>query len=53
MAPVSAGFLLSISPSLPLFTSASILFVAAGCSLALPFERISEGKGGGGAIMSH
>lgn len=52
MAPVSAGALLSISPSLPVFTSAAIFILTAACSLLLPFERIAEG-GKGGAVMAH
>ncbi|WRT65227.1 uncharacterized protein IL334_002170 [Kwoniella shivajii] len=50
MAPVSAGFLLSISPSLPVFVSAAIFVVTAGCSLALPFERVGGGKSTGGLM---
>ncbi|WVW78971.1 hypothetical protein I302_100934 [Kwoniella bestiolae CBS 10118] len=50
MAPVSAGFLLAISPSLPVFVSAAIFVGTAGCALALPFERVG-GKGGGGGMM--
>lgn len=44
MAPVSAGFLLAISPNLPVFTSAVIFILTAACSLLLPFERVAEGK---------
>jgi len=51
IAPVSAGFLLTISPSLPVFASAAILTVTAGCSLALPFERVAN-RGKDGA-MAH
>ncbi|KAK8846568.1 hypothetical protein IAR55_005654 [Kwoniella newhampshirensis] len=49
IAPVSAGFLLAFSPSLPVFTSAAIFCLTAGCSLALPFER-AGGKIGGGSM---
>jgi hypothetical protein len=52
MAPVSAGALLGISPSLPVFVSAAVFVVTAACSLLLPFERISEG-GKRGAVMAH
>ena len=52
MAPVSAGLLLTLSPSLPVFVSAAIFVATAACSLALPFERVPEGKRGGGA-MAH
>ena len=45
MAPISAGALLNIAPSLPLFTSAGVFLLTALCSLALPFERVAEGKG--------
>lgn len=44
MAPVSAGFLLAITPNLPVFTSAVIFIITAACSLLLPFERVAEGK---------
>ncbi|WWC67456.1 uncharacterized protein I206_101364 [Kwoniella pini CBS 10737] len=47
MAPVSAGFLLSITPSLPVFISAAIFVLTAGCALALPFERVGGRSGGG------
>ncbi|KAK6904238.1 membrane transporter [Kwoniella mangroviensis CBS 10435] len=50
IAPVSAGFLLTISPSLPVFVSAAIFVGTAGCALALPFERVGGG-GKGGALM--
>ncbi|WVR04249.1 hypothetical protein IAU60_001249 [Kwoniella sp. DSM 27419] len=50
IAPVSAGYLLSFSPSLPVFTSAAIFCLTAGCALALPFERVG-GKGSTGGIM--
>ncbi|WWC87375.1 uncharacterized protein L201_002264 [Kwoniella dendrophila CBS 6074] len=46
-APVSAGFLLSISPSLPVFASAAIFVATAACALALPFERVGGGRSGG------
>ncbi|WVQ83853.1 hypothetical protein IAT38_005997 [Cryptococcus sp. DSM 104549] len=49
-APVSAGFLLTISPSLPVFTSAAIFCMTAVCSLLLPFERVAGAKGGGGLM---
>jgi hypothetical protein len=45
MAPITAGFLLNISPALPLFASAGVFALTAGCSLLLPFERVAEGKG--------
>ncbi|KAK4685766.1 hypothetical protein P7C73_g4374, partial [Tremellales sp. Uapishka_1] len=51
LAPVSAGLLLSISPSLPVFASAAILVGTAGCSLLLPFERVAGKSGSGG--MTH
>ncbi|WWC58954.1 uncharacterized protein I303_101499 [Kwoniella dejecticola CBS 10117] len=52
MAPVSAGFLLSITPSLPVFISAAIFVITAGCALALPFERVGgKGSSGGGGLM--
>lgn len=44
MAPITAGIFLSISPSLPLFVSAAVFLLTAGCSLALPFERVAEGR---------
>ncbi|WWD21884.1 hypothetical protein CI109_106372 [Kwoniella shandongensis] len=50
MAPVTAGILLSFSPSLPVLTSAAIFCVTAGCSLALPFERMGGKRGGGGMM---
>ncbi|OCF33983.1 membrane transporter [Kwoniella heveanensis BCC8398] len=52
IAPVLAGFLLSVSPSLPVFTSAAVFCLTAGCSLALPFERVGgkAGRGGGGLM---
>lgn len=53
MAPVSAGFLLAISPNLPVFTSAVIFVLTAACSLLLPFERIAEGKSRGVAVAGH
>lgn len=52
-APVLAGALLSISPSLPVFVSAAVFCVTAACSLALPFERIADGKSRAGAAMAH
>ncbi|WVF70394.1 hypothetical protein IAT40_005184 [Kwoniella sp. CBS 6097] len=52
IAPVLAGFLLSVSPSLPVFTSAAVFCLTAGCSLALPFERVGgkAGRGSGGLM---
>ncbi|WVO22829.1 uncharacterized protein IAS62_004172 [Cryptococcus decagattii] len=50
IAPVSAGFLLTITPSLPLFTSAAVFCMTAVCSMALPFER-AEGAGRGSRMM--
>ncbi|OWZ53581.1 membrane transporter [Cryptococcus neoformans 125.91] len=50
MAPVSAGFLLTLTPSLPVFTSAAIFCMTAACSMALPFERI-RGAGRGNRMM--
>ena len=52
MAPVTAGWLMSISPSVPLYASAAILMATAVCSLMLPFERVSGGRGKG-AAMAH
>ena len=46
MAPVSAGFFFRITASLPLFVSAGVFIFTAGCSLALPFERVAERKRG-------
>jgi hypothetical protein len=51
IAPVTAGFLLTISPSLPVFTAAAIFAGTAGCSLLLPFERVAGASGG--AAMAH
>ena len=53
LAPVSAGVLLTIYPSLPVFSSAAIFLVTAGCSLALPFERVAEGRRKGVASLAH
>ncbi|KIR34951.1 membrane transporter [Cryptococcus deuterogattii MMRL2647] len=50
IAPVLAGFLLTITPSLPLFTSAAVFCMTAACSMALPFER-AEGAGRGSRMM--
>ncbi|ODN74810.1 hypothetical protein L202_07125 [Cryptococcus amylolentus CBS 6039] len=47
LAPVSAGFLITVSPSLPVFTSAAIFCMTAACSLALPFERVGGPSTGG------
>ncbi|WVQ75341.1 hypothetical protein IAR50_004960 [Cryptococcus sp. DSM 104548] len=47
LAPVSAGFLITVSPSLPVFTSAAIFCMTAACSLALPFERVGGPSSGG------
>ncbi|ORX36134.1 major facilitator superfamily domain-containing protein [Kockovaella imperatae] len=52
VAPVFAGFLLTVSPSLPLFVSAAIFVLTAVCALLLPFER-ADGTGKGGAVMAH
>lgn len=48
---MTAGFLLTISPSLPVFTAAAIFAGTAGCSLLLPFERVAGGSAGG--VMAH
>ncbi|ORY24113.1 major facilitator superfamily domain-containing protein [Naematelia encephala] len=55
IAPVFAGFLLTISPSLPVFASAGVFVGTAACSLALPFERVVEGTSSarGGAGFAH
>jgi hypothetical protein len=53
VAPVSAGFLLAVSPNFPVFTSAAIFALTAGCSLLLPFERVAEGKTKGMAVAGH
>jgi hypothetical protein len=52
MAPVSAGVLLTISPSLPVFVAAGVFLATAACSLLLPFERVAEG-GKGGMSFAH
>ncbi|WVQ97518.1 hypothetical protein IAU59_004632 [Kwoniella sp. CBS 9459] len=51
IAPVLAGNLLSVSPSLPVFTSAAVFCLTAACSLALPFERVGGKAGGAGGLM--
>lgn len=53
IAPVSAGFLLAVSPNFPVFTSAAIFALTAGCSLLLPFERVAEGRSKGMAVAGH
>ncbi|WOO77730.1 putative MFS-type transporterc [Vanrija pseudolonga] len=49
IAPVLAGFLLSIHHSLPLYVSAIVYMITVGCSLGLPKGR-NKGSGGG-AVM--
>ncbi len=53
LAPILAGTLLTISPSLPLFTSAVVFALAAGCAVFLPFEKGGGGKAGGGGGFAH
>ncbi|KAL7423637.1 hypothetical protein Q5752_001218 [Cryptotrichosporon argae] len=49
-APVVAGTLLALSPALPVFASAAIFALTAGCALLLPFERAAGPAGRPGAF---
>lgn len=43
IAPVVAGFLLAVSPNLPLITTTIVYVLTALCSLALPPDRVTRG----------
>ena len=41
-APLLTGYLLSLHPSFPLYTSAAGFVLAAACTAALPFEKAED-----------
>jgi hypothetical protein len=46
-APLLTGYLLTLSPSFPLWMSAGTFGLAGLCCLGLPYERASDADGGG------